>query len=141
MTEPRYILDTDTVTYVQAGRAAVLQRLSATTPDTVFTTVITVREQLRGRLAAVDQAAEGPELLLAYDRLLPTVRYFTHVNVLSFSPAAATVLQQLRSQRIRIGTQDLRIAAIVLSGGGTLVTSNRRDFEKVPGLLIEDWKL
>lgn len=140
MTEPRYILDTDTVTYVQAGRAAVLQRLSATTPDTVFTTVITVREQLRGRLAAVDQAAEGPELLLVYDRLLATVRYFTHVNVLSFSSAAATVLQQLRSQRIRIGTQDLRIAAIVLSVGGTLVTSNHRDFEKVPGLLIEDWE-
>lgn len=139
MTEPQYILDTDTVTYVQAGRAAVLRRLSTAVPDAVFTTVITVREQLRGRLAAVDQAAEGPELLLAYDRLLATVRYFTHVNVLPFSPAAAATLQRLRDQRIRIGTQDLRIAAIVLSTGGTLVTSNRRDFGKVPGLLVEDW--
>lgn len=80
MTEPLYILDTDTVTFLQAGRAAVLQRLSVVAPDAVFTTVITVREQLRGRLAAVDQAAEG-----------------------------------------------------------TLVTSNRQDFDKVPGLLIEDW--
>lgn len=139
MTAPQYILDTDTVTYLQAGRAAVLRRLSTVAPDAVFTTVITVREQLRGRLAAVDQAAEGPDLLLAYDRLLATVRYFTHVNVLPFSPAAAATLQRLRDQRIRIGTQDLRIAAIVLSTGGTLVTSNRRDFEKVPGLLIEDW--
>mgnify|MGYP000862461379 CR=1 FL=1 len=139
MTEPFYILDTDTVTYVQAGRAAVLQRLSGVKSEAVFTTVITVREQLRGRLAAVDQAAEGPGLLLAYERLLATVRYFAHINVLPFSPAAAATLQGLREQRIRIGTQDLRIAAIVLAAGGTLVTSNRQDFDKVPGLLIEDW--
>jgi hypothetical protein len=38
VTEPRYILDTDTVTYVQAGRAAVLRRLSTVAPDAVFTT-------------------------------------------------------------------------------------------------------
>jgi len=55
------------------------------------------------------------------------------------TPAATATLQKLRDQRIRIGTQDLRIAAIVLAAGGTLVTSNLRDFEKVPGLLIEDW--
>jgi tRNA(fMet)-specific endonuclease VapC len=139
VTEPLYILDTDTVTSVQAGRAAVLQRLSDVKPEAVFTTVITVREQLRGRLAAVDRATEGPGLLLAYERLLETVRYFAHVNVLPFSPAAAATLQGLRDQRLRIGTQDLRIAAIVLAAGGTLVTSNRQDFEKVPGLLIEDW--
>jgi len=139
VTTPPYILDTDTVTYQQAGRAAVLQRLATVAPETVFTTVITVREQLRGRLTAVDQATEGPDLLLAYDRLLATVRYFAHVNVLPFSSAAAATLQQLRDRRVRIGTQDLRIAAIVLADRGTLVTSNRRDFEKVPGLRIEDW--
>lgn len=139
MTAPRYILDTDTVTHQQAGRTAVLRRLSTVSPDMVFTTVVTVREQLKGRLATVDQATEGPDLLLAYDRLLATVRYFAHVNVLPFSPAAAATLQKLRDQRIRIGTQDLRIAAIVLASGGTLITGNRRDFAKVPGLLIEDW--
>ena len=139
MTTPQYILDTDTVTHQQMGRESVLRRLTSVSPDLVFTTVVTLREQVRGRLAAVDQASEGEDLLLAYDRLLATVRYFAQVNVLSFSPAAAATLQKLRDQRIRIGTQDLRIAAIVLAVGGTLVTSNRRDFEKVPGLTIEDW--
>ena len=40
---------------------------------------------------------------------------------------------------MRICTQDLRIAAIVLSVNSILVTSNPRDFDKVPGLVIDDW--
>lgn len=80
MTGP-YVLDTDTVTYQQMGRASVLDRLVTIPPDSVFTTIVTVREQLRGRLAAVDSAREDNGLLLAYERLQTTVRYFNRVNI------------------------------------------------------------
>jgi tRNA(fMet)-specific endonuclease VapC len=49
--------------------------------------------------------------------------------------------QELVRQKIRIGTQDLRIAAITLSVNGILVTRNQRDFTKVPNLVFEDWSV
>ena len=42
-------------------------------------------------------------------------------------------------QRIRIGTMDLRIASIALVEGATVLSANASDFEKVPGLTIDDW--
>jgi len=43
---------------------------------------------------------------------------------------------ELRKSRVQ---KDMRIAAIALSIGATVVTCNRRDFEQVPGLFIVDW--
>ncbi|MFB2892246.1 type II toxin-antitoxin system VapC family toxin [Aerosakkonemataceae cyanobacterium BLCC-F50] len=40
---------------------------------------------------------------------------------------------------IAIGMQDLGIAAIAISRNGILVTCDRRDFERIPGLVFEDW--
>jgi tRNA(fMet)-specific endonuclease VapC len=47
----------------------------------------------------------------------------------------------LKQQKVRIGTQDLRIASIVIAQKGILVTRNSRDFEKVPNLKFEDWTI
>jgi tRNA(fMet)-specific endonuclease VapC len=43
--------------------------------------------------------------------------------------------------RLRLGTMDLKIAAIARANDATLLTRNTTDFQKVPGLRFEDWSV
>jgi tRNA(fMet)-specific endonuclease VapC len=63
------------------------------------------------------------------------------INILPFDAASNSIFSELVRQKIRIGTMDLRIAAITISMQGILVTRNRRDFTEIPNLTIEDWSL
>ena len=134
-----FVLDTDTVTYLQRGRPAVVRRIGRVDPDAVATTSVTLYEQLRGRLAAINRDQGDTALVLAYERLQATHRYFCRVRVLPFDADAVDMYRRLINARVRVGAQDLKIAAITLAHGATLVTSNRRDFDQIAGLSIEDW--
>lgn len=135
----RYVLDTDTTSAIQRNQSQVKRRLADTEPGTVATTVVTVFEQIRGRLAAVNRAGSVASLQLAFAHLLETKQFFCENEVLPFDSASSGILRSLTAQHLRVGTQDLWIAAITLANDAILVTSNRRDFERVPGLRIEDW--
>ncbi|MCC5663527.1 type II toxin-antitoxin system VapC family toxin [Nostoc sp. CHAB 5784] len=80
-------------------------------------------------------------MLLAYAKLQATLEFFKNVRSLAFDQYAINCYEDLICQRIRIGTQDLRIAAITLSMNVILVTCNRNDFEKLPNLRLEDWAM
>ena len=56
-----------------------------------------------------------------------------------FDADAAVVFDELRAEKLRIGTNDLAIASITLSTGGILLTRNAVDFGRIPNLLFEDW--
>lgn len=137
----RYVLDTDSVTYLQMGRETIMARIAQTQPGDVATTVITMYEQLRGRLAAVNRNQADQELQKNYERLQATHAYYCQVPVLLFDAAAVTLYRTLINQGLRIGAQDLKIAAIALSHQASIVTSNRRHFDRVPQLQVEDWMM
>lgn len=140
----RYILDTDHITLLQQVHPILTQRVSAVNPDDIGVTVVTVEEQVRGWLNAIRQTSQSsqPERLIwAYRGLRDVVMYLSRLNLVHFSEDAYACYLELRRQRIRIGTQDLRIAAIVLAKNSILVTRNQRDFERVPGLAFEDWTI
>jgi tRNA(fMet)-specific endonuclease VapC len=67
------------------------------------------------------------------------VENYRVIPLIDFDSTAAVPFQRLKKSRLRIGTMDLKIAAIALAHGATLVTRNRVNFQRVPGLNVEDW--
>jgi tRNA(fMet)-specific endonuclease VapC len=137
----RWILDTDHVSLWQREHPQVKQRLGNIELAEFAVTLITVEEQLRGRLDSIRRASSEAAITATYSNLKETYLFFLNINLLDFDNLAYSQFMDLRRQGIRIGTQDLRIASIALSVGGIVVTRNRRDFERVPGLMIEDWTI
>jgi len=82
----RYILDTDHVTLHQRNHPQVIARLQTIAPEAVATTVVTVEEQMRGRLAQLKQGRV--DLPLVYDQLQATVAYFCNLTILPFDAEA-----------------------------------------------------
>jgi tRNA(fMet)-specific endonuclease VapC len=136
-----WILDTDHISLLQRNHPNVKQRLTSRDPNKIFVTVITFEEQMRGRLNQVKQAKSQEALISAYNALRETIEDYKRLNLLDFDKDAYSCHMNLLHQKIRIGSQDLRIAAIALSVDGIVVTRNQKDFEKVPNLKIEDWTL
>ncbi len=135
----RYILDTDHVSLLQRGNVAIAARLDALAATAVAITMITTDEQLQGRLTIIRRARTQVDIVRGYERLYETLRFYNSVTLVLYDAVAAARFEDMRRQGIRIGTQDLRIAAIVLTQGTILLTRNTRDFSQIPGLITEDW--
>jgi tRNA(fMet)-specific endonuclease VapC len=133
------VLDTDHVTLHLRGHLQVGQKLTLIPPDEIATTTITAEEQLRGRLAQIKKASTTEALAIAHSRFRQAIYDLAKMNILEFDSAAITVFKDLKRQRLRAGSQDLRIAAIAIANGTIVVTRNRVDFGQIAGLQIEDW--
>jgi tRNA(fMet)-specific endonuclease VapC len=136
-----WILDTDHLSLLQRGHSIVEQRIRNISVDDIAMTIISAEEQLYGRLNLIRRAKSPETLMSAYQWLQETLDDFKTANILDFNAQAVSLYQELLNQKIRIGTQDLRIAAIALSVNGILITRNQRDFAKVPNLVFEDWSI
>jgi tRNA(fMet)-specific endonuclease VapC len=114
-------------------------RLAALPPVEVATTVISYEEQMRGWMAYIARTHSITHQVEAYGRLLRQLANYCRTAVLAFDEQAAVTLQRLRRARIRIGTMDLRIAAIALSHDATLLSRNLGDIRQIPDFRVEDW--
>lgn len=86
----------------------------------------------------------GAERSAMPERNLSVIEGFSaRLEVLNYDQAAATHTGQLRAELVRSGTPigpyDQLIAGHARSQGLILVTNNRREFDRVPGLRVEDW--
>ncbi len=88
----------------------------------------------------------GAEKSTQVQRNLAVVEDFaSRLDVLPYGAKAAQHYGSVRAALERAGTpigvNDLHIAAHARSEGLTVVTNNRREFDRVPGLLVEDWAI
>ncbi len=94
---------------------------------------------MRGWLVEAARANTPTRVRDAYVLLEEHIANFHDLKVLPFGAEPSDQFGLLRQAKIRIGTKDLRIAAICLANGSTLLTRNLRHFEQVPNLKAEDW--
>ena len=129
---PKYMLDTDTVSFALRGRGAVASRLLEHRPSKICISSITLAELRFGA-----EARRSRKL----HRLIDT--FAGSVTVIPFDqPAAdrfAPVAAALARRGEPIGTFDTLMAVHALSRGLTFVTNNSKHFQRVGGLKIENW--
>jgi len=74
-----------------------------------------------------------------YRELTDLFDFFAKFNIISLSGGAVDLFSGFRKAGIKIGAMDLKTACIAMASNALLLTANRRDFEKVPGLRFENW--
>ena len=132
-----YLLDTDILSNLlkRTPSTVLIARLASVPPEHQFTSSITLGELLYG---AHRLREHTPLLLERLDRTVPS-----NLPVLPFDGAAARRYGEVRAELEQRGTPladaDLRIGAIALARGLTVVTGNVRHFQRIPNLVVENW--
>lgn len=136
------LVDTDHLSVLIDRRHSLRSKLQArlnAAGDSIATSIVSVEEQLRGWLAQIHRVRDPHQQMIPYIRLFKLIDFLHDWQILEWNEPAADAFVRLRRGRIRVGTQDLKIAAVALANRATLLSSNLRDFQQVPGLLVEDW--
>jgi tRNA(fMet)-specific endonuclease VapC len=135
--------DTNILTEVLLGSPPFVTRAAAIPVHQQGVPVIVIEEIIRGRLNVIRQAEAGKakiNLERAYELFQETFSKIRRLQILSYTSSAESLYQQWRQQGIRVSTHDLRIAAVCVANNAKLISRNRRDFERIPGLAVEFWE-
>ncbi|MGB7085899.1 MAG: type II toxin-antitoxin system VapC family toxin [Phormidesmis sp.] len=139
----KYLLDTDHLSILQRQLGEDYRCLSirmAQYPLSDFTvSAVTFHEQMLGSHTYINRARNLTDVVRGYEMMGRLISDFKALPLVSFDRNAAAMFDQLQPQRMQLAKMDARIAAIALSRKLILLTRNRRDFDKVTGLVTEDW--
>jgi len=134
MSTLQYLLDTNICIYIAKQRPpAVIRRFSNLAIGTVGMSLITFGE-LRYGAEKSNQRISALETLERLQRLIPVVTPDEAVG-----ETYGVIRAHLERSGTPIGNNDLWIAAHALRLGIILVSNNTREFERVPGLNLENW--
>jgi tRNA(fMet)-specific endonuclease VapC len=130
----KYLLDTNIcIALIRQKPASLLQRLTSLQPGEVGISSITLAELTYG---AVKSSHPEQNMSALEQFILP-------LDLADFDQKAAWAYGQIRASLehsgVVIGSMDMLIAAHAISLNVILVTNNAREFQRVRGLIIEDW--
>jgi tRNA(fMet)-specific endonuclease VapC len=130
---PRYMLDTNICIYIIKNRPPPLRTRFNRLADQLCISVITLAELTYG----AEKSARP------YENLQVVEQFCARLDVLAFAERAASHYGQLWAELElagqRIGTHDMMIGGHARSEGLTVVTNNLREFQRMPGLRVENW--
>jgi tRNA(fMet)-specific endonuclease VapC len=126
---------------LQRKQSKVVSAVDRHATDQLCVSTITLEEPIGGwsalaRSAKTPQAGEHAAMFLA-----SLVESWNRFAITPMTVSAWTQFELLASAKLNVKRNDLRIAAIAKEIGATVVTRNRRDFARVPQLIIEDWAI
>ena len=137
------VLDTDHLSVVINRRAtqhaALVARLARSGMPPAATSIVSVEEQCRGWLAQINRVPAVRQQVSAYEHLGKLFEFLKAWTIVPFDVAAAERFEGLRKQKVRVGTQDLKIASIALVRDALLLSANLKDFRRVPELRVVNW--
>jgi len=129
----KYLLDTNIAIYVIKRRPIELRGVFNENAGRMAISAITLSELLHG----AEKSAKVAQNLAAVDE------FASPLEVLPYTAKAAQHYGAIRTSLEKvgrpIGVNDLHIAAHARSEGLTLITNNLGEFERVPGLVTENW--
>jgi tRNA(fMet)-specific endonuclease VapC len=129
-----FLLDTDTCIDALRGLRSVVQKLRTLSPDDCSVSSITAFELYSGTLLSDNPERESRKVEEFLEEL--TVIAFDRIA----AKRAADIRLNLRRKGSTIGAYDLLIAAEAVHTGFVLVSSNEREFGKIPDLRLESWR-
>lgn len=138
LTETRmFLLDTNAIIAVLTERVpAVARRLDTEVArgSTILLSTIVLHE-LRYGIARSIKRAQSEAFLQGFLELPIEIGAFEAED----ADHAADIRAHLASQGTPIGPYDVLIAAQARSRNAILITANRRELDRVPGLMVADW--
>ena len=130
-----YLLDTCTVSDFARGERNTLRYIKLMTPSDVFISVITLMEINYGMLLNPERTAK---IRLVIEDFLDAITILPLTE--TEANEAAKIRTILKAQGTPIGAYDLLIAATAKVNYLTVVTSNVKEFERVPELNVVNWR-
>lgn len=131
-----YLLDTCAISDFVKGDKPTLIKIKSQSPLTLHLSSISIMEIYYGLKRNPEKSRVIKPILEDFLEAIQIV-HFSDQDAMS----AADIRAELTAKGTPIGPYDLLIAGVALNNNLTLVTSNMKEFSRVPHLHCEDWRI